>query len=314
MKKISDFSKGERIFVVISVIWLILIFVFALSESRGKFDDEFMGIFLIVGVLPVFAVAGWKWIKGANKADVSVVEKAQAEVLNSEKLLSTLIDHSVNGIKDSRRIKSIKTNNGQGESALKQDKVIVDLLYGAVYKNASDFYEYIKSKGYYHSSGAIALILRPDVYAWFVGYAALYMLCLKSEKLRSKPAQISLVRELVLGEATKLSMKSWENLEASILHDAGKTPKSDESTVAKQISPKQREIFEGHTKSVEEACRECTRLSTNERKSSLYLPIYKVIGPAFGGSKDLDEAQLEERFGAIFGDLMNKTSNVLEAL
>jgi len=68
MKKISDFSKGERVIAVISAIWLVIIFVVAINESSGVFDEEFMTIFFILGVLPVLAVIGWKWIQGAAAA------------------------------------------------------------------------------------------------------------------------------------------------------------------------------------------------------------------------------------------------------
>lgn len=65
MKKISDFSKGERVIAVISAIWLVIWFVVAMNESRGDFDEDFISIFLIFGLLPVLVVVGWKWIQGA---------------------------------------------------------------------------------------------------------------------------------------------------------------------------------------------------------------------------------------------------------
>jgi len=65
MKKISDFSKVERILSVISVIWILVWFVVAVNESRGYFDEEFITIFFIYGLLPVLVVVGWKWVQGA---------------------------------------------------------------------------------------------------------------------------------------------------------------------------------------------------------------------------------------------------------
>lgn len=65
MKKISDFSKGERVIAVISAIWLVIWFVVAMNESTGDFDEDFISRFLIYGLLPVFVVVGWKWIQGA---------------------------------------------------------------------------------------------------------------------------------------------------------------------------------------------------------------------------------------------------------
>jgi len=66
MKKISDFTKGERVITVISVIWLLLWFVAAINISRGHFDEEFISPFLIFGLLPVLVVVGWKWIQGVS--------------------------------------------------------------------------------------------------------------------------------------------------------------------------------------------------------------------------------------------------------
>lgn len=66
MKKLSNFSKGERVIAVISAIWLVIIFVVAVNESSGDFDEEFISIFFIYGVLPVLALIGWKWIQGST--------------------------------------------------------------------------------------------------------------------------------------------------------------------------------------------------------------------------------------------------------
>lgn len=69
MKKLNQYSKSERVIVVISLIWLIIWFVVGLEESHGDFDEEFMGIFSIFGILPVIIVVGIKWIKGATKEE-----------------------------------------------------------------------------------------------------------------------------------------------------------------------------------------------------------------------------------------------------
>ena len=195
-----------------------------------------------------------------------------------------------------------------------QEKVLVDILYGAVRKNASDLYSYIHSKGYYHDSGALAFMLRPDAHSLCAGYAVLYMRCLRSEKLRSRPAQISFVRELVIGNATKMSTQSWDDLAEELRKDAGKEKDASQDTVGQELSPKQREIYEDHIASLEAACREVTTISKYQNVASIYVPIYKVISPAFGGSKDFTDDDLAKRFDPIFVDLMQKTENVENAL
>ena len=66
MKNISDFSKGDRVIAVFSAIWLVIWFVFSVNESDGYFDEKFLSIFLIIGLLPVLLVIGCKWIQGAS--------------------------------------------------------------------------------------------------------------------------------------------------------------------------------------------------------------------------------------------------------
>ena len=210
--------------------------------------------------------------------------------------------------------KSLDTNRGQGETSQREEKVLVDILYGSVFKNAQDFYQYIKSKGYYHPSGPLALLLKPDVYSWFVGYAALYVLCLTSEKYRAKAAQMFVVRNLVLREVVTSSTELWKDLDAKILRDAGKVPTDDDSSVADQAATQERKIFEDHIQSLEDACREAIKNITVNRAAYPYLPIYRVIGPVFGGIQDMDAKQLAERFNPIFGELLKKTGNVLNAL
>lgn len=69
MKKLNEYSKNERVIIVISIVWLIIWFVVGLEESRGDFDEDFMGIFSIFGLLPIIIVIGIKWIKEANKEE-----------------------------------------------------------------------------------------------------------------------------------------------------------------------------------------------------------------------------------------------------
>ena len=68
MKNPGEFSKRERVLSVLSGIWLIVIFVIALDQSNGRLDN-FFGIFLIVGLVPVLVIAGLKWIRNAPKVD-----------------------------------------------------------------------------------------------------------------------------------------------------------------------------------------------------------------------------------------------------
>lgn len=190
----------------------------------------------------------------------------------------------------------------------KKDQVIVDILHGAVFKNAQDFYQYIKSKGYYHASGPIALILQPEVYSWFVGYAALYVLFLTSEKYRAKAAQLLVVRHLVIREARALSTKAWQAVDSQLGISIGESSEDD------QASQQERKIFENHIQSLEAASRESIKNMTVTPVTYPYLPIYRIIGPVFGGIKDMDEQQLAERFNPIFTELLKKTGNVLNAL
>ena len=66
MKKLSEYSKSERIITILSSIWLIIIFVVSVNESGGDFDEEFITIFFVFGILPVLVIIGWKWIKNAS--------------------------------------------------------------------------------------------------------------------------------------------------------------------------------------------------------------------------------------------------------
>lgn len=58
-----NLSKKARIGALISVVWLIIIFVVLINESRGDIDEEFLSNFLIIGVLPILIGWGIRWIK-----------------------------------------------------------------------------------------------------------------------------------------------------------------------------------------------------------------------------------------------------------
>jgi hypothetical protein len=61
-----DFSKKAKIGALISAVWLIIFFVVSINESRGNIDEEFLSIFLIIGVLPILIGWGIRWIKHGN--------------------------------------------------------------------------------------------------------------------------------------------------------------------------------------------------------------------------------------------------------
>lgn len=231
-----------------------------------------------------------------------------------DSLTKTLDALSVLTLERIKNEKLIDTNQFiQREISRNEDKVTVDILHGAVFKNAQDFYQHIKSKGYYHPSGPLALLLKPDVYSWFVGYAALYVLCHTSEKYRAKAAQLFVVRNQVLREAVTLSAQLWNDLDSKTVDDLGKTP-NDDSFGDDQASKQESKIFENHIQSLEVASQEAIKNMTVERAPYPYLPIYRIIGPIFGGIKDMDERQLAEKFNPIFAELLKKTGNVLNAL
>lgn len=57
-------SKANKIRVLISVIWLISVFVYANNESIGMaIPGEFASIFFPFGVIPVVILFGVYWIK-----------------------------------------------------------------------------------------------------------------------------------------------------------------------------------------------------------------------------------------------------------
>lgn len=201
----------------------------------------------------------------------------------------------------------------RGDMSEMKDKVIVDIFHGAVFKNAQDFYQYIKSKGYYHPKGPLAELLMPDVYSWFVGYVALYVLCLTSEKYRAKAPQLLVTRTLVLREASALSAERLKNLESTLSAHLGNKP-SNKSVSDDQASKLERKIFEDHIQSLEAASREAIKNMTTNPVQYPYSPIYRIIGPIFGGIKGMDDKQLAERFNSVFAELLQKTGNVLKAL
>lgn len=62
-----NLSKKAKIGALISAVWLIIIFVASINESRGDIDEAFHTIFLIYGVLPILIGWGNCWIKhGSN--------------------------------------------------------------------------------------------------------------------------------------------------------------------------------------------------------------------------------------------------------
>ena len=68
MKKLQEFTKLERIIALVSVIWIILMFVIAINESDGHFDQSFFEMFCIFGIIPVLLFVGVKWVKSASKS------------------------------------------------------------------------------------------------------------------------------------------------------------------------------------------------------------------------------------------------------
>lgn len=220
------------------------------------------------------------------------------------------------GIAD-KKVQQTRFARDQQAEQLKTDKVIVDLLFESVFKNAQDYYQYIKLKQLYHLNGSLSMILKPDVYSWFVGYAVLYVLFLTSEKYRDKAQQLHVVRNLVIREAIATSAKAWEDIETKILRDVNNTTSpqlTDRPSIASQVSAQEKKIYEDHVKSLEDACKEAIKNITVNRSVYPYVSIYRVIGPVFGGINDMSEQQIAERFNPVFCDLLKKTSNVLKAL
>ncbi|MEX2163091.1 MAG: hypothetical protein WD823_02455 [Sulfuricaulis sp.] len=63
---LSGLSRGARIGLVVSAVWIIIIFTIAVSDATGysRFKAEtFFGIFFIIGVLPVMVGWGIRWIR-----------------------------------------------------------------------------------------------------------------------------------------------------------------------------------------------------------------------------------------------------------
>lgn len=60
----SDFSRKARIGFVISVVWLIIVLVFAIGQaSRYRYFQDLIGMFLVFGFLPVTIGWGVRWIR-----------------------------------------------------------------------------------------------------------------------------------------------------------------------------------------------------------------------------------------------------------
>lgn len=60
MKKLTKKAKTGA---VVSVVWLIILFVTAINGSGGSLDEAFWSIFLLVGALPVLIGWGIRWIR-----------------------------------------------------------------------------------------------------------------------------------------------------------------------------------------------------------------------------------------------------------
>jgi hypothetical protein len=62
--KLTEISKKLRIAVVLSALWLIVMFLAALSEDRNDFNLlSFIMIFIGWGVIPVLVLWGVIWIR-----------------------------------------------------------------------------------------------------------------------------------------------------------------------------------------------------------------------------------------------------------
>lgn len=59
----STLSKKKRIGILISAVWLIIIFIASINKSYGRIDEDFFTVFLIFGVLPLLIGWGIRWIK-----------------------------------------------------------------------------------------------------------------------------------------------------------------------------------------------------------------------------------------------------------
>nr|BBJ03021.1 hypothetical protein YBY_08690 [Marinobacter nauticus] len=60
----SKMTKAEKGWAVVSTVWVILVFVAAINESRGKIiDDDFLSIFLLFGALPIVIGWGIRWAR-----------------------------------------------------------------------------------------------------------------------------------------------------------------------------------------------------------------------------------------------------------
>jgi len=68
MKKLNQFTKSERIISLISIIWIIAVFVMAINDSYGHFNENFFTGFFGFGLIPVLLLMGVKWIKSAGKS------------------------------------------------------------------------------------------------------------------------------------------------------------------------------------------------------------------------------------------------------
>lgn len=78
-----EMTKGRKIVILCSAIWLILILVISLSLAeevvrRGRVDYEsidfveFLGVFMILGVVPVLLLWGITWIRSTSTTNAQI--------------------------------------------------------------------------------------------------------------------------------------------------------------------------------------------------------------------------------------------------
>ncbi len=63
----NSLSKGNKISAVVSAVWLIIVFALLFNDNNGNFDEDFISPLLIIGVLPVAILLGYRWIKTPSK-------------------------------------------------------------------------------------------------------------------------------------------------------------------------------------------------------------------------------------------------------
>lgn len=64
--EMTSLSMKARLGAVLSAIWAVIVFVVAIQINNGYFDQDFLAIFLIFGLLPILIGWGIRWIKQAK--------------------------------------------------------------------------------------------------------------------------------------------------------------------------------------------------------------------------------------------------------